>query len=70
MSQTSDLPVSLSRTLVEWDSSLAEHLNEDIPCEDGENGATAAMRDAVCLFYLGLQPLTQSGKLLVTGVHP
>lgn len=37
VSQTRYLPVSLSCTLVEWDSSLAEDLNEDISCEDGEN---------------------------------
>ena len=69
MSQTCNFPVSLSWTLDHWHSSLDEDLNEDISCEDGENRAIAAVGEAVCLSYLGLQTLTQSGKLLVTGVN-
>lgn len=53
-SQTCNFPVSLSWTLDQWDSSLDEDLNENIPREDGENRAIAAMGETVCLLYLGL----------------
>lgn len=52
------------------DSFLDEDLNEDVSCEDRENRAVATVRKTVRLLYLGLQTLTQSGKLLVTGVNP
>lgn len=70
VSQTCNFPVSLCWTLDQWDSSLDKDLNEDISCEDRENRAVAAVREIVRLLYLGLQTLTQSGELLVTGVNP
>lgn len=70
VSQTCDLPVSLSWTLDQRDASLGDDLNEDISCEDGKNRTIAAVTQIVRLLYLGLQTLTQSWKLLVTGVNP
>lgn len=70
MSQTCDFPVSLSWTLEQRDTSLDEDLNEDVSCEDGKDRAIAPVGKTVCLLYLGLQTLTQSRELLVTGVNP
>lgn len=69
VSQTGDFTVSLKWTLDQRDSSEGQDLNEDVSGEDGENRAIAAVGKCVCVPYLGLQPLTQSRQLLVTGVN-
>lgn len=70
MGQTSNFFVSLKWALEQGDSSLTEDLDEQISCEDGKNGPSAAMTKVVGLLYLGLKTLTDGGKLLITGVNP
>lgn len=70
MGQTSNFFVSLKWALEQGDSSLREDLDEQISCEDGKNGPSAALRKVVGLLYLGLKTLTYGGKLLITRVNP
>lgn len=48
---------------------MNEDLDEHISCEDGENGAIAAMRKVVGFLYLGLKTLAYGGELLITRVN-
>lgn len=67
--QTCNFLVSFKWALDQWNSSLNEDLDEHISCEDGENGAIAAVRKAVGLLYLGLKTLSYGGELLITRVN-
>lgn len=45
------------------------YLDEDVSCEEGEDGAVSAPGQRLSLLDLTLQPLPQGGQLLITGVH-
>lgn len=68
--QTGDFPVGFKRALDQGDAPLDEDLDEDVPREDGENTAVAAVGEAVGLLNLGLKALADGGQLLLAGVNP
>lgn len=67
--QTGKVPVGFEGALDQGNSSLNEHLDEHVSCEDWENGAIAAARKAVGVLYLGLETLAYGRKLLITGIN-